>query len=220
MMSDDSPEQASECEDDSPETEEDFKKLISELFGRLSNLESVTSDYKRLMENLLVLQGKVEDVTDKLEKSETSLITVLGIFTAIVVTFVGTFAFSSSVFQNMDKGDIHRLIFVVLCIAVFIASILRWLFDFLLRICGKEAKFSKWWWVVIVIFFFVMSRVDWMNYNCNTLEKGILPNIENFFFFSEASCKSQDTQGQNTHTNNNKNKPSLSTVSATRSNLG
>ncbi|MBQ5478763.1 MAG: hypothetical protein IIT66_00940, partial [Acetobacter sp.] len=70
--------------------------------------------------------------------------------------------------SNMDKGDIHRLIFVVLCIAVFTASILRWLFDFLLRICGKETKCFKWWWVGIVICFLIVGCVDWANYDCNT----------------------------------------------------
>ena len=103
---------------------------------------------------------------------------------------MGAFTFSTSVLQNMDKGDIHRLIFVILCIAVFIASILRWLFDFLLRICDKETKCFKWWWVVIVICFLIVCCVDLANYDYNTLpckEKGTLPKSS--CFFCEDSCK-------------------------------
>ena len=68
----------------------------------------------------------------------------------------------------MEKGDIHRLIFVVLCIAVFIASILRWLFDFLLRICGKETKDSTWWWLLIIFLFLLLSACDFCEYRMET----------------------------------------------------
>ncbi|MBO6035516.1 MAG: TIGR04086 family membrane protein [Acetobacter sp.] len=125
------------------------------------------------------LEKKLRELEKRLKESESHLVTVLGIFTAIVVTFVGTFAFSSSVLQNMEKGDIHRLIFVILCIAVFIASVLRWLFDFLLKISGKETKCFKWWWVGIVICFLIVGCVDWANYDYNTLpckEKGTYLN--------------------------------------------
>lgn len=129
------------------------------------------------------LKKRLEEVEKRLKESESHLVTVLGIFTAIVVTFVGAFTFSSSVFQNMDKGDIHRLIFVILCIAVFIASILRWLFDFLLRICGKETQENKFpidelfstklwwlfstkpWWVVLVVIFLLGGGGDWLSWH-------------------------------------------------------
>ncbi len=167
--------------DTSPQTQADekayFEKLQQVEFEK--KREQIDQKLKETTQKLQELKG----LQERLEKTESKLVEILGIFTAIVVTFVGTFAFSSSVFQNMDKGDIHRLIFVVLCIAVFIASILRWLFDFLLRICGKETKCFKWWWVGIVICFLIVGCVDWANYDYNILpckEKGTYLNRVSF----------------------------------------
>ena len=195
-------ENAEKEDDSSSKTRVDEKAYFIQLqqSGFEQKREEIDLKLKETTQKLKELQ----ELEKRLEKTESKLVEILGIFTAIVVTFVGTFAFSSSVLQNMDKVDIHRLIFVILCIAVFIASILRWLFDFLLRICGKETKYFKWWWVGIVICFFFVSRVDWMDSKCDTLDKNVLSNIKIFFFFSEDSCKSQDTQRQKTHTNNNK----------------
>ena len=174
--------------DTSPQTQADekayFEKLQLTGFEKKreqidQKLKETTQKLKETTQKLKELQG----LEKRLEKTESKLVEILGIFTAIVVTFVGTFAFSSSVFQNMEKGDIHRLIFVVLCIAVFIASILRWLFDFLLRICGKETQENKFpidklfstklwrlfstkpWWVVLVVIFLLGGGGDWLSWH-------------------------------------------------------
>ena len=153
-------EEKAEAEDDSSH------KTRADVQAYLAKFQQEPFDRK--LEEVNQKLKEIKELEKRLEKTESKLVEVLGIFTAIVVTFVGTFTFSSSVLSNMDKGDIHRLIFVVLCIAVFTASILRWLFDFLLRICGKETKCFKWWWVGIVICFLIVGCVDWANYDCNT----------------------------------------------------
>ena len=168
----------------------------------LDNLESfyayqlgeVTDECKqKLIQEINSVNRKVKDLSSRVKKYEEQNITILGIFAAVLLAFVGAFTFSTSVLQNMDKGDIHRLVFVILCIAIFIASILRWLFDFLLRICGKETKCFKWWWVGIVICFLIVGYADWTNYYYNTSpckEKGSLIG----YLIHKEDCKSQNTQ--------------------------
>jgi len=61
-------------------------------------------------------------------------ITILGIFSSIVIAFVAGLVFSSSVLNNMDKVSIYRLTFVMLGIAWMLFNLVNLLLDFLKRI--------------------------------------------------------------------------------------
>ena len=72
-----------------------FRALQQEPFDqKLQQLQQTNQELVQIDQKL----KELKDLQERLEKTESKLVEILGIFTAIVVTFVGTFAFSSSVF--------------------------------------------------------------------------------------------------------------------------
>lgn len=61
-------------------------------------------------------------------------ITILGIFSSIVITFVAGISFSTSVLSNIDKVSIYRLSFVMVLLAIFLFNFLYLLLDFINKI--------------------------------------------------------------------------------------
>ena len=131
------------------------KKRIFKLYDHL-NLELVRLKY--LLPKIQDTNAKIEEAankvkdltmqTDSIKKNaddmQKNYITILGIFASIVLAFVSSLAFSTSVLQNIDKASIYRLVAVVSLIAIFIVNILNFLFSFIMRIhYGKDDESSK-----------------------------------------------------------------------------
>ena len=74
-------------------------------------------------------------------------ITILGIFSSIVITFVAGMVFSSSILNNIDKVSIYRLTFVIILIAMMLFNLLNLLLDFIAKVNMKPlavaAKISE-----------------------------------------------------------------------------
>lgn len=91
------------------------------------SVEKAAKDAKELIENT-----KAEVQRDN--------ITVLGIFTGIVVAFVAGMTFSSSVLQNIDKASIYRLSATTVATALFFLDLVALLVSFLGRVARVETK--------------------------------------------------------------------------------
>lgn len=124
-------------QNDKNETNHDFKKSVEKLYDHI-NLEvshcsfflgmaNKTSMDKRIEE----LQSNIGNVKEKLEKTQAEYITILGVFTGIVVTVVAALIFSSSVLENINTVSFPLLIFSVSAISLFIVHILIFLFIFI-----------------------------------------------------------------------------------------
>ena len=138
-----------EIDDDS------IRRRIFKLYDHL-NLELVRLKY--LLPKIQDTNAKIEEAankvkdlttqTDSIKKNaddmQKNYITILGIFASIVLAFVSSLAFSTSVLQNIDKASIYRLVAVVSLVAIFIVNILNFLFSFIMRIhYSKDDKYSK-----------------------------------------------------------------------------
>lgn len=91
------------------------------------SVEKAASEAKELIENT-----KAEVQRDN--------ITVLGIFTGVVVAFVAGMTFSSSVLQNIDKASIYRLGAMAVATALFFLDLVALLVSFLGRVARVETK--------------------------------------------------------------------------------
>ena len=111
------------------EYREAAKKSIEE------TAENATKRAKELIE-----ESKVETQRDN--------VTVLGIFTGIVVAFVAGMTFSSSVLQIIDKASIYRLGAMAVVMALFFLDLVALLISFLGRVARVETKGI---WVVTAI---------------------------------------------------------------------
>ena len=65
-------------------------------------------------------------------------VTILGIFSSIVITFVAGMVFSSSVLNNIDKASIYRLVFIMALIALMIFNLVYLLLDFIAKINNQR----------------------------------------------------------------------------------
>lgn len=115
------------------------------------------------------IESKERDIAKNLEQQQTQYITILGIFAAIVLSFVGGLTFSTSVLAHIHQASSYRLVFVMCFIALFVGNILYYLFDFLLKITDKKPKedicFLKkpfFYFNLIVILFMLMSVVGYI----------------------------------------------------------
>ncbi|PAF41442.1 hypothetical protein [Helicobacter sp. 11S03491-1] len=90
-------------------------------------------------ESLKVLVTTNEKLENDLKNQKNQYITILGIFASIVLAFVGVFTFSTSIFSNIDKSSIYRLIFVMAFIVCLFTNLLYFLFDFIKNI-GMEKR--------------------------------------------------------------------------------
>lgn len=77
---------------------------------------------------------EIKQLSEKATNMQKDYITILGIFSSIVITFVAGMVFSSSVLSNIDKVSIYRLTFVMLMIALLLFNLLNLLLDFIRRV--------------------------------------------------------------------------------------
>ncbi len=78
----------------------------------------------------------------EIEKSSKALqrdyVSILGIFAAIVMAFVSGSVYSSSILDNMASTEPYRLVFVMLCVGLFIFDLIVGLFYFVLKMAGLQ----------------------------------------------------------------------------------
>ena len=80
------------------------------------------------------------DLHDELKGIEKDHITILGIFAAIMLAFVGGFTFSTSVFNNVSDTNIYKLAFLALVVGLVFVIMIIVLMNFLREISGKPFK--------------------------------------------------------------------------------
>ena len=97
-----------------------------------------------LMDKFVELQNKAEDTAKKLDRSQREYVAVLGIFSSVVLTFIGGIGFSSSVLETMKSVSIYRLLFIVDGLAAVLLNMTCFLMSFIYQIVKDEKPgFSK-----------------------------------------------------------------------------
>ena len=86
------------------------------------------------------------DLHKEIKGVEKEYITILGIFAAIILAFVGSFTFSTSVLNNIASVGVIELSVVALVIGIVLFNLIAYLIDFLKEINDKvdyDAKGNK-----------------------------------------------------------------------------
>lgn len=141
--------------------EDDIKARITKLWDHV-NLENIrmremnklakmaTSNHSTLLKEYDELKGKIKDIKEEtrnakeevkmisknIEDSTTKSITILGIFSGIVMAFSGGLSFVASAMQNINAISVHRLLFVVILLASAIFNIIFMLIYTIGKITG------------------------------------------------------------------------------------
>ncbi|WP_276788561.1 hypothetical protein [Veillonella magna] len=125
------------------EVNEDIKKLIVKIFDHIQ-----LANYQN--DNLTsIVANNVEDIKDsvtrnlleQIKKIEREYISILGIFAAIILTFVGGITFSTSVLDNISSSSIFRLLLIIDFLAFILINTLYLLIKFILTINDKTIDF-------------------------------------------------------------------------------
>lgn len=124
--------------DDNNGVSEDCKKMIVKIYDHfqlaLHQIENVNN----------IFADSIEEAKENLQKQikgvEKEYISILGIFAAIVLAFVGGITFSTAVLQNISAVSVFRLLLVVDFLAFVFINVIYILVKFIFTINEKNAK--------------------------------------------------------------------------------
>lgn len=152
----------------------DFKKQLLKLYDHIQleyiRLTSVTQKLEaqiresrnascELERKTTELGDKAEEIERKMEGMQKEYIAILGIFSAIVLAFVGEMAFSTSVLENMYQIErTENIIAIITMIGIVFANILFSLFNFVSYLVKgvNVISYHKIFWADFVIAIFII----------------------------------------------------------------
>lgn len=114
---------------------EEIETKLAEL--QLTN-ENISKSHAKLSKTSSNLTKSINIAKNRIKNFQNESIAILGIFSAVVLSFVGGLAFSTSVLQNIHKASIYRLAFITSIIGMVLFNILWALMSFLLHFCGRR----------------------------------------------------------------------------------
>lgn len=103
------------------------KAIINDAKTLNDNIKEMQTKYNELdstMQDMNIKFKENKEYVDKMDKAQIEVITVLSIFTSIVLSFVGGMAFSTSVLENIHKTDIYRLLFVMIILGLVLVNVI------------------------------------------------------------------------------------------------
>lgn len=138
------------------ESNADTQRQINEFNGKIE-------EKSREIDN--ALQKKLDDVQEESKKMRAEYISILGIFSSIVLAFVGGMTFSTSVLENINKASAYRVVLISLIIGLVFFNIIWILLDFI-----KSMHEKRYLWIIVnaililgVVFSCIAYKYDWFN---------------------------------------------------------
>lgn len=136
----------------SSELNNDLKRLVMKIWDHVHLVMAQKDRFENDKEFVnSVLQQNIEQINSDLQEkfldNNKNLInqniTILGIFSAVVLAFTGGMAFSTSVFSNINKVSIYRLSFVIIILGAVLANIIYILLSYISKINHIDNKKEK-----------------------------------------------------------------------------
>lgn len=123
----------------SPELCKNMDKLNDHINLDIARIEYTRQMADQINEKNKATNSELKKIGDKAEQMQKDYVTILGIFSSIVVTFVAGMVFSSSVLSNIDKASIYRLFFVMIMIALMLFNLLNMLLEFIQKVNNRTS---------------------------------------------------------------------------------
>lgn len=123
--------QKKELEEISKDTFYKFQPLndrLGEFEDRVNNQEETMNKHENTM----------EDHRTEIKNWNANIVTILGLFSAIVLTFFGGMSGINSIFSKVDSISIYRLIFVIFIVILAMFNIIFMLLYYIAIITGKH----------------------------------------------------------------------------------
>mgnify|MGYP003375824137 CR=1 FL=1 len=137
----------------------DLNQEMDALSGHMADIHRQQEELKKKLEKALEdqnnLQSKLTEELEetgkeqqkKIEGAQKENITILGLFSAVVLSFMSGIGFSSSVLESMQHSSIYKAAFLCLALGLVLTNLLFLLFRFILHIHkpGEEYPHLKRW---------------------------------------------------------------------------
>lgn len=128
--------------DDTNVVSEDSRKICIKFYDHFQLILIQIENVSKITKNGIAdaMKYVIEDSHKEIKGIQKEYITILGIFAAIMLAFVGSFTFSTSVLNNVGKDSGFELIAVAIIIGLVFAILINLLLDFLREINDKEIR--------------------------------------------------------------------------------
>lgn len=110
---------------------------LEELQTQINVAKEEINNAKCELEHIKSSQKTVED---KIDNQQKEYIAILGIFSAVVLTFTGGIAFSSSVLNNISQSSIYRTLIITLLIGMVLVNVFFVLFFYVEKLLNKKTE--------------------------------------------------------------------------------
>ena len=122
------------------------REIINEVNNKIEETNNTIADQLKEIEQ--TADSLKREITANQKEIQSEYITILGIFSSIVVVFVGGINFSSAIFENINKSSIYRLSFTICLVGIVLFNMMWVLLDFIRNINGKNSRKSWIFWSV------------------------------------------------------------------------
>ncbi len=124
-----------------------YEEVCKQVSSTQEIVDTASIQQKNIEEDLNDIEKKMEHITKTAKDAENTVknaqkesVTLLGIFAAIVLSFTGGMAFSSSVLANMDKLPLYDVVLVALFVGVVLFNVISVLLYTIKSIHEKTCK--------------------------------------------------------------------------------
>lgn len=111
--------------------------------ARINYLRGVSKTAEELKQQVTETRKESSQLMKKAAGMQKEYIAILGIFSAIIVSFFSGIGFSSSVLANINASSIYRLLFVVVLEGVVLFNLLGLLTNFIYKIVDIRNDYKK-----------------------------------------------------------------------------
>lgn len=124
----------------------EIKKLYDHVnleIARLSYCVSVMkneTEISSIQKKVESAEKTLEEIKEKSENIQKEHISILGIFSAVVLAFIGGIVFSTSVFSNIHLASIYRIVLLTLIVGIVVVNIIYALFTFISNLTNKKGR--------------------------------------------------------------------------------
>lgn len=111
---------------------EELNNILTTLIG------NTTQNVSSMKDELKIYSDKIDKHNKEIENWYTNIITILGLFAAIVLTFFGGLGAISSIFGNIEDISKYRLLFIVLLVVFAMFNIVFMALYYIAKISDKS----------------------------------------------------------------------------------
>jgi len=129
------------------------------------------ADLKTVKQRVNELTTNINKTADSIKNAQKENITILGIFSAVVLAFTGGIAFTTSVFEHLHQSSIYRVVLITLLIGLILTNLLYALFFYVEKLIAKPKEIGMKPVGIINVIILLLMFITFMAWNEGWVEE-------------------------------------------------